>query len=88
MEVKQKWHIRPVLAVAFGACAFLMLYPAAWWVGFSCAVAALVVGVPGLKKEERKDKAASIAGLLSAVAAAIAYVGAMIASGFMPVSTF
>jgi len=76
-------HIWSALNVALGALAFLMLLPGAFfWVGFACAVAALVLGTIGKKSPVKSKQVCSVLGIIFAIAGAAVFVLSMYGAGF------
>jgi len=76
-------HIFSAINIILGALSFLMALPGAFfWIGFSCAVIALILGTIGKKSPVKSKQICSVIGIILAVAGAIIFVASMYISGY------
>ncbi|MDL2237646.1 hypothetical protein LJC56_07445 [Christensenellaceae bacterium OttesenSCG-928-K19] len=73
--------------IALGAFSFVMFLDGAWfWIGFACAIAALILGTKGRKSPYKGKQACSMISIVLAVGAAVVFLALSFASGAsMPV---
>ena len=71
------------LNLALGALSFVVFLDGVWfWVGFACAVAALVLGSKGRKSPYKGKQLCSMISILLAACAAASYLALMLFMGY------
>lgn len=71
------------LNVALGALSFTALLDGVWfWIGFACAVIALILSSKGRKSPYKGKQICSVTGIVLAVTAAVCYFVLMLSFGY------